>query len=348
MKASRGLMKPAEPDSWWPTAESGARRRWIDARSVSRWLDASSSPSRAALPIADGDFCRGASCVSLNHGWARGVGCEGVTGQSVALQSGEPFARRYCGPHHLLVAHERLTRRQGCTTVGGLAPSRLENLTHTLTFVPAGREFREWHVPDVPSRAIYIYMDPRAAIMLAEPCLAAQSLPARIHFRSPALWQTVLKLKAVLEAQSAPCSRYGTALGVLLAHELAQQEEGCSEPALGARGGLAAWQRCVVTRYIEEHLVEAIPVATLAALAKMSRYHFGRAFKVSFGTPPHRFHAQLRLERAKELLSASPLSVTEIALEVGFHETSSFSMAFRRTIGLTPSRYRRSQLAPQG
>ena len=51
------------------------------------------------------------------------------------------------------------------------------------------------------------------------------------------------------------------------------------------RGGLAAWQQRVVTDYVEEHLAEQIPLATLAGLARLSPYHFSRAFKQSFGVP---------------------------------------------------------------
>ena len=69
---------------------------------------------------------------------------------------------------------------------------------------------------------------------------------------------------------------------------------------------------------------------------------FARAFKASFGVPPHRYHLERRILRAKELLIAPDGSVTAVALAVGFAETSSFSAAFRRLTGTTPSRYRRT------
>ena len=49
-----------------------------------------------------------------------------------------------------------------------------------------------------------------------------------------------------------------------------------------------------------------------------------------------------RIERAKTLLAEPASSVTDIALEVGFSETSSFSAAFRHTTGTTPTEYRRT------
>jgi methylphosphotriester-DNA--protein-cysteine methyltransferase len=69
---------------------------------------------------------------------------------------------------------------------------------------------------------------------------------------------------------------------------------------------------------------------------------FSRSFKQSFGRPPHRYHTGRRIERAKALLAQPAQSVTEIGFTVGFSEASSFTAAFRRETGLTPSSYRRS------
>jgi AraC family transcriptional regulator len=97
-----------------------------------------------------------------------------------------------------------------------------------------------------------------------------------------------------------------------------------------------------VVAYIEEHLDEQILLATLAGLARLSPYYFCRAFKQSFGIPPHRYHTRRRIERAKTLLAKPNPSVTEIGLAVGFSETSSFTAAFRKATGLTPTAYHRS------
>jgi AraC family transcriptional regulator len=93
--------------------------------------------------------------------------------------------------------------------------------------------------------------------------------------------------------------------------------------------------------FIEEHLAEDISLATLAELVDLSLYHFARAFKQSFGVPPHRYHMARRMDRARDLLQRSALSVTQIGLEIGFRETSSFTRAYRRFAGVTPSEFRR-------
>ena len=109
-----------------------------------------------------------------------------------------------------------------------------------------------------------------------------------------------------------------------------------------AKGGLAPWQLRQVTTYIEEHLAEPISLATLARLARLSPCHFCRAFRQSLGLPPHRYHSRRRMEHAKRLLARPAASVTEVGMTVGYSETSSFTAAFHKAIGLTPTAYRRT------
>jgi AraC family transcriptional regulator len=122
-----------------------------------------------------------------------------------------------------------------------------------------------------------------------------------------------------------------------LAHELVRLNG--SAASVIARGGLTGLQQKKVADFIEENLARDVKLSELAAVAELSSYHFARAFKQSFGVPPHRYHVGRRIERAKEILSSR--SVTEVALAVGFAETSSFSAAFRKMTGRTPTEFRR-------
>jgi AraC-like DNA-binding protein len=85
---------------------------------------------------------------------------------------------------------------------------------------------------------------------------------------------------------------------------------------------------------------EPLDVAALARAAHVSPHHFSRRFKEGFGETPHRYVVTRRVERAQELLRNSDLSVTEICLEVGFQSLGSFSSAFHRAAGMTPTAYR--------
>ena len=106
-------------------------------------------------------------------------------------------------------------------------------------------------------------------------------------------------------------------------------------------GGLAGWQQKRLVEYIAKRLDKKISLTDLANVAKLSRYHFARAFKQSFGEPPHRYIMRRRIERAKTLLENPAASVTDIAIEVGFADPVSFASAFRRSVGTTPTNYRR-------
>jgi AraC family transcriptional regulator len=57
--------------------------------------------------------------------------------------------------------------------------------------------------------------------------------------------------------------------------------------------------------------------------------------------PPHRYHMSRRMERAKALLEVPARTVTDVGMMLGFSETSAFTSAFRRSVGFTPSDYRR-------
>jgi AraC family transcriptional regulator len=111
------------------------------------------------------------------------------------------------------------------------------------------------------------------------------------------------------------------------------------------RGGLPACKQKLLVEYIEQHLAEEISLFALARLAKLSPYHFSRAFRDSFGVPPHRYHMVRRMNRAQDLLLRSALPVTQIGARIGFRETSSFTRAYRRYAGVSPSEHRRDRRA---
>jgi AraC family transcriptional regulator len=125
--------------------------------------------------------------------------------------------------------------------------------------------------------------------------------------------------------------------------EIMRPEETARGGTTRIRGGLPARKQKLVVEYIEQHLAEEISLFALARLAKLSPYHFSRAFRDSFGVPPHRYHMARRMNRAQDLLLRSALPVTQIGARIGFRETSSFTRAYRRYAGVSPSEYRRDR-----
>lgn len=105
-------------------------------------------------------------------------------------------------------------------------------------------------------------------------------------------------------------------------------------------GGLPDRQLLQVLDYIHEYLDRDIKLADLAALLGMSQYHFSHRFKQAIGISPYQYLLQQRIERAKQLLKQTKLSITEIALECGFNSHSHLSKQFRQLAGMTPTAYR--------
>jgi AraC family transcriptional regulator len=95
-----------------------------------------------------------------------------------------------------------------------------------------------------------------------------------------------------------------------------------------------------VVEYIEEHLDGCPNLEQLAAVARLSVYHFARQFRAATGLPPHQYVIARRVERAKELLQAgTDVSLAEVALHAGFSDQSQFCRHFKRQVGVTPRQF---------
>lgn len=86
---------------------------------------------------------------------------------------------------------------------------------------------------------------------------------------------------------------------------------------------------------------QVVSIDDLARSAGISPFHFIRQFAAVFGTTPHQFRIERRLEHARRLLARGEHSVTEVCMEVGFSSLGSFSALFTRRVGEAPSAYRR-------
>jgi AraC family transcriptional regulator len=106
---------------------------------------------------------------------------------------------------------------------------------------------------------------------------------------------------------------------------------------------LLAWQVRKVHEHIEAMLATSIRNKDLAALVKLSEFHFAVAFRNSVGETPHEFLIRRRMERAQRLMLSSDMPLCDIASECGLADQAHLSRLFRRVVGESPASWRRAR-----
>lgn len=108
-----------------------------------------------------------------------------------------------------------------------------------------------------------------------------------------------------------------------------------------ACGGLAPWQLRRAKEMLVSRLDEPISLSDLARACKLSPGHFARAFRQTTGQPPHRWLIEQRIEKAKQLLVDTTLSLALIAQTCGFADQSHFTRVFAQLMQSSPGQWRR-------
>jgi len=158
--------------------------------------------------------------------------------------------------------------------------------------------------------------------------------------RDPVLSALLEPLRAELMSTSAPSAQFVQGLAQSLAVHLVRRHGAVATGRQRSRGGLPAFKLRRVTELMESQLDREFRLARFAQAARLSEFHFGRAFKRSTGYSPSRYFIRLRMERARRLLRETSRPIIEIALDVGYGSASHFAQIFRRETGVSPSDYR--------
>lgn len=95
-----------------------------------------------------------------------------------------------------------------------------------------------------------------------------------------------------------------------------------------------------VIKYILHHLDEPLSLERIAKYAAYSPFHFTRIFKNKMGITPQYYVSSLRLQKAKDLLLNTRLSVRDISLEIGQQSLGTFTTRFTKRVGITPANFR--------
>lgn len=93
-------------------------------------------------------------------------------------------------------------------------------------------------------------------------------------------------------------------------------------------------------KYIEEHYRETLTIDFICQQMNFSKFYLCRLFKEQTGQTLHRYLTDYRINKSKEYLTRSRLTIHAIAREVGFKNTLAYSRAFKQYVNMTPSEYR--------
>lgn len=96
-----------------------------------------------------------------------------------------------------------------------------------------------------------------------------------------------------------------------------------------------------VLEYIDAHLESDLSVEQLSDVAAFSKYHFHRQFAELFGFGVYKYIQLKRLKRASYQLAFHSQQIIDIALQSGYEGSEAFARAFKKSIGQSPSEFRK-------
>ncbi len=133
------------------------------------------------------------------------------------------------------------------------------------------------------------------------------------------------------------------ALGLSLTSRLLSLYHGQAAVRFRRSSPLVKWRLSRVTEFIEEHIDHTIYLSEFSSIAGLSRMHCAGQIRAATGYPPAAYIMRRRISRAQKFLAQPDLSISDIALRVGFSSQAHFTASFRKIVGDTPARWRRTR-----
>jgi AraC family transcriptional regulator len=164
----------------------------------------------------------------------------------------------------------------------------------------------------------------------------------RFNIRDRELEVIASAIKKELELGSPSGRLYLGGLALAAASRLVVCHSSFTSPPAWKSEGLSDRRLKAVLTFIEDRLAEDLSLDQIATVAGISSSHLKTVFARSLGTPVHQYVIQRRVERAKELLTRTDLSITEIALAAGFAHQSHLARHMRRLLGESPRALRQA------
>jgi AraC-like DNA-binding protein len=178
-----------------------------------------------------------------------------------------------------------------------------------------------------------LYLDPALLHEWDERDAVAPRAARWVVFRDRALRDSLLRMHARLRAGSLGLELDESILGAVAA--LRPHLRPGSPPARWGSEHAAVRRACA---YLKEHWHEPVPLAELSSFAGLTRFELVRRFHRETGLTPHAFQTNLRIARARGMLSTGE-PIARVAAACGFADQPHLTRTFRRAVGVTPGRF---------
>jgi AraC family transcriptional regulator len=242
---------------------------------------------------------------------------------------------------HVLMTYfgtmQRLERRSGRSFVAGTAREGV------ITIIPAGSSAR-WDIPGAVD-VVQLYLPPLLLDQIAAQAGHSSAMELLERTAHPdAIGAKLLSIATEsLDGAVAIDTLFRQQLTCVLATHLLKAHIGVASSQESAVGGLSPSVLRRAMERLQSEYDSDVSLGALAGEAKLSRFHFCRAFKQSTGLAPHEWLRQRRIERAITMLRDKEVSIASIADALGYASQTAFGAAFKRMKGMTPSEWRSAE-----
>lgn len=218
------------------------------------------------------------------------------------------------------------------------------------SIVPAGREsYWRWRYLEAGTPCdFHLHLDPGFVRRVAVKNL--DDLPPAVEFRGDlCFYNSHLRtlcgsLMAEVEHQGMHGALYAESLATAIVTVLLKVQEPWRISAAPSSSPASKTSLRLVCDHIEANLAGDLHLESLGQLIGLGPDRFGEVFRSTLGVSPYRYVLQRRMDRARVLLHSTSLTITEIAVNLGFADHAHFTSTFRRLTEITPSRFRRESL----
>lgn len=208
-------------------------------------------------------------------------------------------------------------------------------------YIPAGMPIWSHFAASEKFQHLDLYIDSQMLLGMLTPRLGRSAALAAIKTAVEIAQSDEIDTLAQLVAKEvAKPARHGLfAESLIRAIVSAMLELPAQQPA--ANAGLTGAQLQRLRRYVNAHMHRRISNAELATEAGLSESWFAHVFKQTTGDTPQQWQSSLRVARAREVLTASQQSLSDVASMLGFSDQAHLTRVFRATTGQTPAVWRR-------